>query len=106
MRKAVGPKIEAVATIAPQKPATCQPIRVTSSEPGPGAMREIAKVFTNWASVIQWCTLTTCRWMSATTACPPPIVTRESGAKTVKRSQSCFIMRRCFRTGPATPRQC
>ena len=49
----------AVATTAPQVPATCQPINVTSSDPGPGAMRDIAKSCTNWAFVSQWCTSTT-----------------------------------------------
>ena len=36
-----------VATSAPQKPATCQPISVASSEPGPGAIRAMAKSLRN-----------------------------------------------------------
>lgn len=36
-----------VETTAPQNPATCQPINVTSRDPGPGAIREMAKASTN-----------------------------------------------------------
>src|SRR5215469_8184420 len=69
-------------------PATFQPMRVASSEPGPGAAREMAKRSRNSGWVSQPWTWTTCLSMSAMMLCPPPMESSDSGAKTSTSSHS------------------
>src|SRR4051812_25030297 len=77
---------EAVATSAPERPATFQPIRATSIEPGPGAARDNAKKSANSRSVTQPCTATDCCAMSARTALLPPKDSNDNGANTANRA--------------------
>src|SRR4029077_14824028 len=71
---------------APGMPATFQPMSVTSSDPGPGAAREMAKRSMNSVWVSQPWTCTTCWSMAATMLWPPPMESSDSGAKTTMSS--------------------
>lgn len=87
-----GSMIATVATAIPAGPAIRQPIRLTSRMFGPGAAWETANRCAKVASSIQPSTVTTCRWISGSTALAPPIATSDNAANVVAIDASIAVM--------------
>src|SRR6267154_2560847 len=78
-----GPHTAAVATTAPARPATFQPMRLTTRIFGPGAAWASAKSSANCAPLIHPCTSTTLRCISGSTVIAPPTAISERTEKSI-----------------------
>ena len=83
-----GTTMAKVETRSPGSPATCQPIRLTISMLGPGAICAKATVLAKSGLVMKPWRSTICRWNSGIRVLAPPMEKKADEMKMIKRPES------------------